>query len=89
MKMKPMATNRSRGSRAKPGGADLLERARRQKVPLIANETATFVWKGSRAPELIGDMTRWSPIDTHRTGLPFERAGRGVWTLTINAEPDA
>ena len=74
---------------SKPGGAELLERPRRKKTPLIGDGTATFVWQGSRAPELIGDMTRWSPIDTERQGLPFERAGRGVWALTINAERDA
>lgn len=69
--------------------ASLLERARARGTPLIKGTTATFIWEGERPPELIGDMTGWSPLDTEQHGRQFQPAGDNVWAYDLEAERDA
>lgn len=69
--------------------ADVLERARTEKTPLISGEQATFVWAGDRAPVLAGDITGWKPWDTLSGGQCLEAVAPGVWTCTLTLPSDA
>jgi enterochelin esterase family protein len=65
----------------------LLARAEREGAPLIDGETATFVWRGEEAPQLIGDFNNWGwgpgkPLDLVQVAL-------GVWAQTITLPRDA
>ena len=68
---------------------NLLARARAEGSPVVTGDTATFVWQGDRPPDLIGDMTGWTPLETGPGRLRFEPSGRKLWTLTLRPEPDA
>jgi enterochelin esterase-like enzyme len=63
---------------------DWIERTK-QGTPVIEGETATFVWVGPEAPQLIGDWTGWQ----WGTPVELERAAPGVWTHTLSVEADA
>src|SRR3989442_15380080 len=63
---------------------DLLARAAREGTPLIDGDRATFVWRGSRAPQLIGDFTHWASEP-----LVLRRSAEGVWTRSIAFYEDA
>lgn len=69
--------------------ADLIRQARDDGSPVIDGATATFVWEGDRPAQLIGDLTRWSPVEAPSTGLQFQPAGPRLWTLTVAPELDA
>lgn len=68
-------------------GEALLERARREKTPLIDGERVTFVWQGSQAPQLIGDFNNWG----WGPGTPLDllQLAPDIWaqsvTLPLNA----
>ncbi len=65
----------------------LLERAEREGTPLIDGETATFVWRGEQAPQLIGDFNNWG----WGPGKPLDlvQVAPGVWAQTITLPRDA
>jgi enterochelin esterase family protein len=69
--------------------AELIERARASKTPLISGDQATFVWTGGRAPVLAGDMTGWRPWETTSDGQGMKEIAPGVWTCTLPLPPDA
>ena len=52
----------------------LLARATNEGTPLIDGEQVTFIWKGSKPPQLIGDFTNW-----HEKPIEMKAAGKGVW----------
>jgi enterochelin esterase-like enzyme len=64
---------------------ELIQRAQTDCTPLIDGNTATFVWHGSRPPQVIGDFTHWDSGPAQ----PFTRLGRGVWSCTITIPSDA
>lgn len=68
---------------------NLLQRARAEGSPVIDENAATFLWLGDRAPQLIGDLTRWSPVEAAQAGLSFRSVAPGLWTLRVTPEPDA
>jgi enterochelin esterase-like enzyme len=64
---------------------DFIERVRREGNPLIDGTKVTWVWRGARAPQLIGDFTLWdlgSPIELKQT-MPR------VWTTALDFPLDA
>jgi enterochelin esterase family protein len=63
----------------------LLKRARAAGAPLIEGETVTFVWRGRRAPGLVGDFNEWEPA----RALPFEPVAPGLWAASLNLPRDA
>ena len=67
----------------------LIERAQREKTPLISGDQATFVWAGEYAPTLAGDMTGWRPWETSAGGQQMEEVEAGVWTCTLTLPVDA
>jgi len=62
----------------------LLQRAQ-AGTPLVAGQSATFVWHGDRAPQLIGDFCRWQ----WGTPVSLVPAAPGVWTQTLTLPRDA
>jgi enterochelin esterase family protein len=62
----------------------LLKRARRG-TPIIDGHTATFVWRGKEAPQLIGDWTDWE------WGSPatMEQVTPDVWSYKLTLPEDA
>ena len=56
-----------------------------QDHPIIEGDSVTFVWRGKRAPQLIGDMTDWAegnPID-------LEKIAPGLWATALALPQDA
>jgi enterochelin esterase-like enzyme len=62
----------------------LLERAK-AGTPIVVGETATFVWHGERAPELVGDFTGWEQGDH----IGLAQTEPGVWAHTLTLPRDA
>src|SRR5512139_3627400 len=65
--------------------SDLVERARREGHPFIDGTKVTWVWRGVRAPQLVGDFTLWdlsNPIE-------LKQIAPQVWTTTLAFPPDA
>jgi enterochelin esterase-like enzyme len=65
--------------------AESLLRLARTGTPLITDQTATFVWQGDQAPQLIGDFCGWqwgTPVD-------LDQVAPGVWTQTLSLPADA
>jgi enterochelin esterase-like enzyme len=62
----------------------LLEQAKRG-TPVIADNTATFVWHGTDAPELVGDWTGWE----RGTPQALAEVAPGVWAHTVTFSRDA
>jgi enterochelin esterase family protein len=57
----------------------------RHDSPVIDGDTATFIWHGEQAPQLIGDFSGWEggkPLDLTQTAP-------GVWTHTLTLPADA
>ncbi|MBU1877688.1 MAG: esterase family protein [Chloroflexi bacterium] len=63
----------------------LLERAQREGTPLIDGETATFVWHGEQAPQLLCDLNDWDPARV----WALDPVAPGVWTHTLTLPTDA
>jgi enterochelin esterase-like enzyme len=63
----------------------ILERLSTEPTPLIDQNTATFVWRGRKAPLLVGDFSGWDE------GNPIELAKRGpnLWVYSMDFPPDA
>jgi enterochelin esterase-like enzyme len=61
-----------------------LERAR-AGTPVIEDETATFVWQGTPAPQLVGDFTGWE----RGNPLPLVEVEPRVWTYSLTLPHDA
>ena len=64
---------------------DLIERVRREGNPLIEGTKVTWVWRGVKAPQLMGDFTLWdlsSPIE-------LKQAAPHVWTTSLDFPLDA
>jgi enterochelin esterase family protein len=56
-----------------------------QDHPIVEGDSVTFVWRGKRTPQLIGDMTDWAegkPID-------LEKIAPGLWATTLALPQDA
>jgi len=65
--------------------SSLFERAAAEGTPLIDGQTATFVWAGETAPQLMGDFTAW---DNDPRAELFETEA-GVWACTLEFPEDA
>jgi enterochelin esterase-like enzyme len=63
---------------------DLLKRAQ-QGTPIVEGNTATFVWHGPQAPQLIGDHTDWE----WGTPLTLSQVAPRVWTYRLSLPSDA
>src|SRR5438105_7201343 len=63
---------------------DLYTRATREGTPVIDGDRATFVWRGARAPRLIGDFTHWQSRP-----LALRRTGPNLWSRAIEFYDDA
>ncbi len=63
----------------------ILVRSCKEPTPIIDGDTATFIWKGRSAPDLVGDITGWEE------GEPFklERTKGWLWTYQMSFPPDA
>jgi len=65
---------------------NLVERALREKTPLIDGQTVTFVWQGAaNAPRLIADFNKWE----HEGGSELKPVAEGVWALSVMLPLDA
>jgi hypothetical protein len=51
-----------------------------QAAPIIDGSTVTFVWKGKKPPQLVGDFTDW---ETGTTLSPV-KAGRNLMKIWMN-----
>ncbi len=70
-----------------PETENILKRAKEQGTPLIDGDTATFVWEGETAPEVIGDFNAWGQ-SASGTGY-MSQVSHGVWTYSITLPQDA
>lgn len=66
---------------------ELLRRVSAEGAPLIDGNHATFVWKGKRAPPLMGDFNAW--CGWWRPPVVLDEVAPGVWAHTREFEPDA
>lgn len=68
-------------------GEALLDRARREKTPLIDGERVTFVWQGTKAPQLIGDFNNWG----WGPGKPLDllQIAPDIWAQSVTLPLDA
>ena len=64
---------------------DLLERARRERSPLIDGNTVTFIWQGDSAPRLYADFNGWDEGE----GTQLTLIADGIWTHSIELPADA
>ncbi|HSO26982.1 MAG TPA: alpha/beta hydrolase-fold protein [Anaerolineales bacterium] len=56
-----------------------------QQNPRIQGETATFVWRGDQAPDLIGDFNNWDEANP----VQLDQTAPGVWEAAAEFSPDA
>lgn len=61
------------------------ERIKTEQTPLIDRNVATFVWKGKKAPYLVGDFTGWDD------GKPIQliKREKNIWTYELTLPIDA
>lgn len=52
--------------------------------PIIAGNTATFLWKGKSAPHFISDIHQWEEAPQK-----MKRAGKDLWEYSIELSPKA
>jgi enterochelin esterase-like enzyme len=64
---------------------DLIERVRREGNPLIEGTKVTWVWRGVRAPQLMGDFTLWNLS----TPIELKQTAPHVWTTSLDFPLDA
>lgn len=67
--------------------AEALRRARTEGAPLIDGGRVTFLWRGRRAPQLIGDFMHWGREG--QAALTPEPLGPGLWACTLDLPADA
>ncbi len=63
---------------------DPIDRVRREGNPLVDGSRATWVWRGARAPQLIGDFNHWNlaaPIE-------LRAIAPRVWTASLDFPRD-
>lgn len=74
-----------------PMSPDILTHAKRLGTPLIDGTRATFVWRGKRAPQLMGDFNAWAGDvpRAHLKPLHLVQSEPGVWTLTLEFPQNA
>src|SRR5947209_12991416 len=65
---------------------DLLERVQQTGAPLVDDETATFLWEGDQAPQLVGDFNGWGRRSSETL---FRKVALRVWRCTIPLPSDA
>jgi enterochelin esterase-like enzyme len=65
----------------------LLERVKRNGTPWIDGETATFVWLGPHAPQLLGDFNNWGW--GHGKPIELTQVAPEVWVHTETLRRDA
>ncbi len=63
----------------------VLRRAREEGTPVIQGNQVTFVWRGTNAPQLIGDFNDWDA----EHALELEQSGPDLWTHTMRLPRDA
>jgi len=67
--------------------SSILQRAKEHGNPVIDGDTATFVWEGESAPELIGDFNAWGQS---ATGAGYmSQVSHRVWTYSITLPQDS
>lgn len=66
-------------------GTSIIRRLKREPTPLIDGNTATFIWKGERAPDLVGDFNGWD-LDKP---IRLAKAEPGIWTHQLVVPVDA
>lgn len=55
------------------------------QTPLIEGDRATFFWRGSPPPQLLGDFSGWEPEEA----ISLRKAGRDLWKHTVQLPPGA
>jgi enterochelin esterase family protein len=63
----------------------LAARARQESTPLIEDRRATFLWLGSKAPDLMGDFSGWESGPR----VQLKQVEPGVWSYTLDLPNDA
>lgn len=63
---------------------NIVERARREKTPLIDGQTVTFVWQGASAPRLFADFNGWEMGG----GTTLQPIGVDLWAYSIDLPAD-
>jgi len=63
----------------------LIRRTQSEPTPFIDGDTVTFVWRGSCAPQLIGDFTDWED----GTPVTLNRITKSVWVYQLTFPADA
>src|SRR3989338_6035007 len=53
--------------------------------PVISGSRVTWLWRGRRAPTLVGDFNDWYPVHAPK----FRRAGLGLWAYQRSFPSDA
>ncbi|MBL8057074.1 MAG: hypothetical protein JNK29_10275 [Anaerolineales bacterium] len=66
---------------------DWLRRARAEGTPFIDGGRVTFLWRGRRAPQLVGDFMHWGREG--QAPLEAQPAGSGLWTSVLDLPTDA
>lgn len=56
-----------------------------QRSPLVEGGKVTFIWEGSRPPQLMGDFTDWE----RGPRVDLVRAGRNLWVHQMDLPDDA
>ncbi len=64
---------------------DLIKRARREGNPLIDGTCVTWVWRGARAPHLLGDFNQWDAAKP----IELRQAAPQIWTKSLDFPRDA
>lgn len=65
--------------------ASLLQRAKMNGNPVVDGNSATFVWRGERAPLLVADFSGWSPDQA----IEMEPVEPNAWIYQVELPPDA
>ncbi len=63
----------------------IIERIESECTPLIDRNQVTFVWRGKKAPKLVGDFTGWED----EKPIKMEKQGKGLWTYQLEFPADA
>jgi enterochelin esterase family protein len=63
----------------------LLEQVQKEGSPLIDGEMVTFLWQGTKHPQLIADFNGWEKDE----GVTWSRAGKGLWKVELRLPADA
>src|SRR3990172_9438609 len=64
----------------------LIKRAQAEGHPLVDGETVTFLWRGLKPPQLIGDFNDWGRADR---SLKLRAIAPGLWARKLTFPRDA